>query len=226
MEPQKSQRWLTCVGVKDGNGLATLAFDGDFFGLPAALPIGNAAQGGDQIVFDDDLRPVAVSSAWAGETVPQNGQTSAFLAGFHCDFAAAGGAGEFFLGGGVGHGELRIADCGLRILNRRQRRGEEGSLPSLSSFASVHSFSCGLRTSVGGCGRMGLGSKVETVSFFQSSDNSWTKNFTDNRDKETTRIIPSATGNKQSSQKLSISQSVGCREDQGSNTLSDMKCGR
>jgi hypothetical protein len=40
--------------------------------------------------------PVAESSAWAGETVPQNGQISAFLAGFHCDSPPQDGQENFF----------------------------------------------------------------------------------------------------------------------------------
>src|SRR5580658_6441911 len=40
--------------------------------------------------------PAAESSAWAGETVPQNGQTSAFFAGFHCDSPPQDGQENFF----------------------------------------------------------------------------------------------------------------------------------
>src|SRR5580658_4158203 len=40
--------------------------------------------------------PEADSSAWAGETVPQKGQTSAFLAGFHCDSPPQDGQENFF----------------------------------------------------------------------------------------------------------------------------------
>ena len=40
--------------------------------------------------------PAAVSSACAGETVPQKGQTSAFLAGFHCASPPQAGQENFF----------------------------------------------------------------------------------------------------------------------------------
>src|SRR5450432_2030006 len=40
--------------------------------------------------------PVADSSACAGETVPQNGQTRAFLAGFHCASPPQAGQENFF----------------------------------------------------------------------------------------------------------------------------------
>src|SRR6266571_8554840 len=40
--------------------------------------------------------PVAVSSTCAGEVVPQNGQTSAFLPGFHCASPPQAGQENFF----------------------------------------------------------------------------------------------------------------------------------
>jgi hypothetical protein len=41
--------------------------------------------------------PVAASSAWAGDVVPQNGQTSSFLAGFHCASPPQDGHENFLL---------------------------------------------------------------------------------------------------------------------------------
>src|ERR1039457_488288 len=41
--------------------------------------------------------PVAVSSACAGDVVPQNGQMSSFLAGFHCASPPHDGQENFFL---------------------------------------------------------------------------------------------------------------------------------
>ena len=124
-------------GVEDGNGLATLAFDGDFFRLPAALVIGNAAQGGDQIMFDDDLLAGGVDFGLGGRDGAAERAEDRLLGGVPLRFAAAGGAGEFLLGSGVGHGELRIADCGLRILNRRQRRGKVSSFVIFVCFCSL-----------------------------------------------------------------------------------------
>src|SRR6185503_5320677 len=42
------------------------------------------------------VSPVAVNSVCAGDVVPQNGQTSSFLAGFHCASAPHAGHENFF----------------------------------------------------------------------------------------------------------------------------------
>src|SRR5271156_1186762 len=62
--------------------------------------------------------PEASSSAWAGETVPQNGQTRAFLAGFHCDSPPQEGQENFFLAVASGISRKML----IRLIAKRKHR--------------------------------------------------------------------------------------------------------
>jgi len=89
--------------LKNRNGLATLAFDGNAVGLPAALGIGNPAQRRDKIVFDNALAAGRGQFNLARRHCAAEGADQRLLGGVPLRFAAAGRAGEFLLGCGVRH---------------------------------------------------------------------------------------------------------------------------
>ena len=101
------------LGVEDGNGLATLAFDGGFGRLPAALRIGNAAQGRDEIVLDDDFVAGGGEFGLGGRDRAAERADQRLFGGIPLRLAAAGGAGEFFLGGGFTWEGIGVRGIGL-----------------------------------------------------------------------------------------------------------------